>query len=167
VVRRAVWRSAGGWNTFLASLLRASPCLGQRLQDAQPLWPRPLAIAPIPYGYLAGRSRGVWCVGDQAAVIPSFTGDGMSIALHSATLAAQMYLGGSTVEEYNRTLRKQLKPAMKLATLISRTMVTRAGRTLAAAGSPFFSRILRSIAASTRVPAKNLLVASGAGSPLK
>jgi hypothetical protein len=46
-------------------------------------------------------------------------------------------------------------------------MVTRTGRTLAAAGSPFFSRILRSIAASTRVPAKNLLAASSAGSPLK
>jgi flavin-dependent dehydrogenase len=167
VVRRAVWRREGGWSAFLAALLRASPCLGQRLQDAQPLWPRPLAISPIPYGYLAGRSRGVWCVGDQAAVIPSFTGDGMSIALHSASLAAQMYLAGCTIEEYNRALRKQLKPAMALATLISRTMVTRAGRSVAAAGSPFFSGILRSIAASTRVPAKNLLAASGAGSPLK
>ncbi len=34
----------------------------------------------------------MWALGDQAAVIPSFTGDGMSIALHSGCLAAAMYL---------------------------------------------------------------------------
>ena len=29
------------------------------------------------------QSGALWCIGDQAAVIPSFTGDGMAIALHS------------------------------------------------------------------------------------
>jgi menaquinone-9 beta-reductase len=43
-----------------------------------------LAIASIPYGYVQNRSIGLWCIGDQAAVIPSFSGDGIAIALHSA-----------------------------------------------------------------------------------
>jgi flavin-dependent dehydrogenase len=46
-----------------------------------------LAIASIPYGYVQNRSIGLWCIGDQAAVIPSFSGDGIAIALHSARWA--------------------------------------------------------------------------------
>ena len=82
--------------------LAASPCRMKcppftiDCTNATPCWPKPLAISPIPYGHLGGPANGVWRVGDQAAVIPSFTGDGMSIALHSAFLAAEMYLDGNS-----------------------------------------------------------------------
>ncbi len=61
---------------------RASPHLDARLAGAEPCWARPLALAAIPYGRPA-RADGPWRLGDQAAVIPSFSGDGMSIALHT------------------------------------------------------------------------------------
>ena len=77
VIRRAVLRKMGGWAQLLAEILRDNRHLRQRLQGAKALWERPLAISPIPYGHLAARPSGLWCVGDQAAVIPSFTGDGM------------------------------------------------------------------------------------------
>jgi len=46
------------------------------------------------------RSIGLWCIGDQAAVIPSFSGDGIAIALHSARLGAECYLAGKTSSEF-------------------------------------------------------------------
>jgi flavin-dependent dehydrogenase len=156
VVRRAALRKIGGWPELLDAIQSDNPLVAQRLCGALPLWPRPLAISSIPYGYLAGRPNGLWCVGDQAAVIPSFTGDGMSIALHSASLAAQMCLGGASAEEYQRTLHAHLSRGMRLATALSRAMVTGAGRALAPMGLAIFPNAMSWIATSTRIPDKAL-----------
>ena len=60
-------------------------------KEAEPLLARPLTISGVPYGFLAPPRPDdpVFRLGDQAAVIPSFCGDGMAIALHSAVLAAE------------------------------------------------------------------------------
>jgi flavin-dependent dehydrogenase len=142
----------GGWTELLASILQDNRLIRQCLQNAKALWDRPLAISSIPYGYLAGRPSGLWCVGDQAAVIPSFTGDGMSIALHSAALATEMYLAGESASQYYRRLHAQLEQGMSLATWLSRAMVTGVGRNLAPFGLSLFPSAMRWIAASTRVP---------------
>jgi flavin-dependent dehydrogenase len=157
VVRQAELRRIGGWQELLASVLDDNRHLKQRLQGAKALWDRPLAISSIPYGHLAGQPFCLWCVGDQAAVIPSFTGDGMSIALHSAALATEMYLAGESAEQYNHRLHAQLSLEMKLATGLSRTMVTSAGRSLALCGLTLFPNAMRWIAASTRIPKQALL----------
>ena len=157
VVQRLRLQELGGWTNLLAAILGKNRHLQQYLQGAFPLWQRPLAISPIPYGYLAGRPCNVWCVGDQAAVIPSFTGDGMSIALHSAALATQMYLAGNSIDEYNNRLHAQLSRAMSLATLLSRTMVTDIGRNLASLGLILVPNAMQWIAASTRIPEHALL----------
>jgi flavin-dependent dehydrogenase len=157
VIKRSAWRNSEGWKGILHALLEANPGLDSRIAGAQPLWERPLAIAPIPYGYLRRASSDLWCVGDQAAVIPSFTGDGMSIALHSASLAAQMYLGGETADTYHHALSAQLRHPMTLATWISRAMVSQTGRRIALLGTPLLPVALRWIAASTRIPAHALL----------
>jgi menaquinone-9 beta-reductase len=157
VVRRTTLRSSGGWPQLLALILSGNRHLRQLLSDATPLWPRPLAVSPIPYGYLVRESAGVWCVGDQAAVIPSFTGDGISIALHSAALAAQMFLCGSSAADYNRTLRAQLTRPMTLATSLSLAAVTGAGRTAAIAALTLAPSVMRWVAASTRIPQSSLV----------
>jgi len=158
VVRQAELRRVGGWQELLASILGDNRHLKQRLQGAKALWDRPLAISSIPYGHLAGQPFGLWCVGDQAAVIPSFTGDGMSIALHSAALASEMYLAGESAEQYNRRLHAQLSRGMGLATGLSRSMVTKAGRSLALFGLSLVPNAMRWIAASTRIQ-KQVIVA--------
>ncbi len=158
VVRRAVLRVVGGWNGLLAAIAAENRHLRQRLQGAETTWARPLAISPIPYGYLAERAGGLWRVGDQAAVIPSFTGDGMSIALHSAALAAQMYLSGKGTEEYSRTLRTQLGRPMRLATWLSQAMVTAGGRRAAPPLLSLLPRAMQWIAAATRIPDQALLI---------
>jgi menaquinone-9 beta-reductase len=156
VVSRAVLRNKGGWPELLWAIQDENPHIAQRLRGATPLWERPLAVSSIPYGYLAGRPDGLWCVGDQAAVIPSFTGDGMSIALHSATLAAQMFLAGESAEQYHQAMRAHLKRGMGLATFLSRAVVTGLGRTLAPVGLSIFPSAMNWIARSTRIPEKAL-----------
>ncbi len=152
VVRRARLRATGGWAELLAAIQEDVPPIAARLHGATPLWERPLAVSAIPYGYLAGRAFGLWCVGDQAAVIPSFTGDGMSIALHSGALAAQMYLAGDSAELYHRALRAQLGRGMQIATALSRAMVSGLGRSLAPVGLSVFPGAMGWIARSTRIP---------------
>jgi flavin-dependent dehydrogenase len=162
VVLGSALRRLGGWTDLLAYLVNDNWQLRQRLQGAKALWERPLAISSIPYGYLVGDDPGLWRVGDQAAVIPSFTGDGMSIALHSGALAAEMYLAGAGAEEYHQKLHTQLRRGMSLATLLSRGMVTGVGRTLAPLCLSLFPSAMSWIAASTRIP-EQILLAKPAG----
>jgi flavin-dependent dehydrogenase len=157
VVKRSQLRREGDWAQLLAMILDENRHIRQYLQTATALWEKPLAISPIPYGYLAGRPCGLWCVGDQAAVIPSFTGDGMSIALHSAALAAEMSLAGNSVDEYNLKLESQLRRGMSLATLLSRAMVTGLGRNLASFGLLLYPNAMRWIATTTRIPDRALV----------
>lgn len=163
VVRQAILRAVGDWPGLLAFILEDNRLLRQRLKGANALWPRPLALSSIPYGYLSNSPSGLWRIGDQAAVIPSFTGDGMSIALHSASLAAQMYLAGESPEVFCRKLNKQLRGAMSLATLLSRTMVSSTGRNLATTTLSLLPNALRWIAASTRIPEQARLTHSVLG----
>ncbi|MGE3743468.1 MAG: electron transfer flavoprotein, partial [Geminicoccaceae bacterium] len=62
-------------------------------------------------GYLAADepSLRVYRVGDQAAVIPSFTGDGMAIALLSARFAAAALLTGEEAPEHHRRLASAVR----------------------------------------------------------
>ncbi len=162
VVRRSTLRKLGGWPCFLASILRENRHLRSLLDGGYPSWPRPLAVSSIPYGYIAPERRIPWCIGDQAAVIPSFTGDGISIALHSGALAAQMFLANKATSDFNRILRAQLDKSMSLATWLSRVAVTGAGRGLAPFALSLFPNAMPWIAASTRIPQRSLLVRNDA-----
>lgn len=162
VVRRANLRKLGGWQALLAALRLENSTIAERLAGATALWDRPLAISSIPYGYQSDTDYGVWRVGDQAAVIPSFTGDGMAIALHSGALAAEIALAGKGASEYHRAMRDQLKASMHVATLLSRAMVSRTGRELAPLVIPLLPRLIAWIARSTRIPEAALLPAFSA-----
>ena len=81
----------------------------------------------------------------------------MSIALHSAALAAEMYLTGESAEQYNHRLHAQLSRGMDVATCLSRSMVSNAGRTMAILGLSVFPNAMRWIAASTRIPIQTIV----------
>ncbi|HWG20041.1 MAG TPA: FAD-dependent monooxygenase [Terracidiphilus sp.] len=152
VVRRKVLHQGDGWPALLTSLRAECRLLRQRLAGAEPLIARPLAISPIPYGYLAPALQGPWRIGDQSAVIPSFTGDGMAIALHSAALAAEMFLEGASPEDYQRRLAGQLRRGMTIATALSRAMASPAARRVAPAALALLPPGIRWIAGATRIP---------------
>lgn len=93
VVTMQAWDAAGRDPAGLMDrLCRSAPHLARRLEGAEHVFPKPLAIADIPSGYRvwadAGDRGAFWRVGDQAAVTPSMTGAGMAMALRGGRLAA-------------------------------------------------------------------------------
>jgi menaquinone-9 beta-reductase len=165
VVRRRRLRQHGGWNQLLPAIRRELPQIDELLHSGTPCWDKPLAISPIPYGHLGGPANGIWRVGDQAAVIPSFTGDGISIALHTAELAAELFLNGSSPDSYLRSLESQLRPGMDFASRLSRAMVTPAARVFAPAALALVPGAMSWIAKRTRIPARALLSSVAAPNP--
>jgi flavin-dependent dehydrogenase len=153
VVERAALRSLGsGWEA-VAAMLGEHPHLRTRLEGAEPLLARPLAISPIPYGFVrsdAIASR-VWCVGDQAVVIPSFTGDGIALALHSGRLAAQRMLEGGQAEAFQREFSGQVRRQVGRATLLSRALVEQPQRALVELTARMWPGALTLVAAGTRL----------------
>jgi flavin-dependent dehydrogenase len=152
VVRRARFHELGQrWERLLAAICSESPQLEARLAGATPLRARPLAIASIPYGYVRQSSDGIWRLGDQAAVIPSFSGDGMSIALHSAELAASTLIQGGTADDYQRQLASDVKGQMVLATALSLGMVHGPVQLVLGALARVWPRLMATVASYTRV----------------
>lgn len=85
-------RMADGRAAFLSALLTEAPLLAERIGGLPKDWE---AIAGVPYGWRAvATSPGIYRVGDQAAVIASFAGDGIAVALASGAGAAQACLHG-------------------------------------------------------------------------
>ncbi len=117
VVQRQYFARAGlRWESLLAKMKQDCPHLAMRLEGAEPLLEKPISITHIPYGYLRRVTEdGLYCIGDQAAVIPSFTGDGISIALHTARQAATAYLAAEPASVFQPRLRSELLPQMRLA----------------------------------------------------
>jgi flavin-dependent dehydrogenase len=142
----------GSWENLLLAMKEACPHLRRRLEGAQCLFEKPLAISGLPYGYVAERSGEVWRLGDQAAVIPSFSGDGMSIALHSATRAAEYYLRGEDADCYQRVLSYELRTQVARATAVSKALVRAFGQRAAMALLGIIPSLLPLSAALTRIP---------------
>ena len=114
LVNGTQFRELGNWPALLVRLTQ-EPALAA-LASAEPLLERPLAISRVPYGHLAGPADdALWRLGDQAAVIPSFCGDGMAIALESGRLAAAMLAQGATAATYQRTLLTRTRRPVRLA----------------------------------------------------
>ena len=123
VTKRHFARYGKTWEALLGGILKASPPLAERLAGAQTCWPRPLSIFGIPYGFVyrvpPRPSPGLYRLGDQMAVIPSFSGYGMSIALHTAFRAVECHLRGDG-NLYHRQARSDLLPLVRRASLLSK-----------------------------------------------
>ncbi|MGB9233907.1 MAG: FAD-dependent oxidoreductase [Terriglobales bacterium] len=122
VTKRHFARYGKKWDGLLSAILKKAPPLAERLAGAEPCWPRPLSIFEIPYGFVyrvaSEAPAGLYRLGDQMAVIPSFSGYGMSIALHTAFLAVECYVRGDA-DLYHRDARSDLLPLVRSASLLS------------------------------------------------
>jgi flavin-dependent dehydrogenase len=118
VQQRYLARVGNRWENFLAKMQQDCPHLAMRLAGAEPLLAKPIAITHIPYGYIRRTTEDrLYCIGDQAAVIPSFTGDGISIALHTARCAVAANLAGEPAPVFQAKLRTAMRAQMRLAEL--------------------------------------------------
>lgn len=133
IVERGAFQACGGtWEALLRRLTEGLPRLAERLADAEAARAAPLAISAIPYGYIhypgpAGSSA-LYRLGDQAAVIPSFAGDGMAIALHTGLAAAACHMAGGSATAYHAALRATLKRQFAVAGALHRLAGHRWGR---------------------------------------
>jgi flavin-dependent dehydrogenase len=166
VLPRTLLRKTGSTWTALAELLHRNPHLRARLEGVRPLLARPLAISPIPYGLLRRRAlaEDLFAIGDQAAVIPSFTGDGLAIALHSGRLAARTLLAGRSAQAFHAELHARLRRQLALATLLSRALVAQPQRTALELSTRLFPGLLRAVATRTRLDPACRLAALDPGS---
>jgi flavin-dependent dehydrogenase len=153
VLRKSRFVALGqSWERLLPALLADCPHLARRLAKAEPCWPRPLAISSIPYGFIRTYADGLWYLGDQAACIPSFSGDGMSIALHSARLAALFYFGGGGADAFQARLAGDVAAQVCRATLLSQMLVHPTGQTIGARAAQLMPVLMRVAARATRIP---------------
>jgi flavin-dependent dehydrogenase len=157
LVKRPVFEAAGrNWEKLLDHLLRASPHLRGRLAGAEPTLPRPLTIANVPYGFLhrseADETQGLFRLGDQMGVIPSFCGDGIAMALHTARLAALLYARhGRVASAYHALARADIGRPITIASLLYEFGSMRFGRSALMAVSRLYPGLLQAIASLTRI----------------
>ena len=134
---------------MLLDLTRESEHLARRLDGAAMLQDRPLSIFRVPYGHLhdgAGALPGIFRLGDQMAVIPSFCGDGMSIALHSAHVAARTLLRGGDAADHHATMRRDVGRGVRLADGLYRVARTPAARHAIVAACRVWPGLMRLVA---------------------
>ena len=140
------------WDNFLAKMQQECPHLAMRLAGAKPVLDKPLAITHIPYGYLRGTTEeGLYCMGDQAAVIPSFTGDGISVALHTARGAVAAYLAGEPAPVFQAKQRAGLLAQMRLATFAAAGLNNALARAILPSCLRVWPGVMRLTARLTRI----------------
>lgn len=155
LVRKSRFVEMGGtWAALLDDLLR-SPHLCRRLAGGEQMLERPLTIAGVPYGFLhqasANDIEGGFRLGDQAAVIPSFCGDGMAIALHSARRAALTIAAGGQAADYHRALHADLVRQIHLAMRVQTMGESDRWRSVLLGSLSFMPALLPYLAKATRV----------------
>ncbi|WP_114945591.1 NAD(P)/FAD-dependent oxidoreductase [Microvirga calopogonii] len=157
VVSRQRFEQVGkSWDSLLSSILDECPHLSGRLQSAVPLLKRPLSIFQIPYGFLhrpvPDEPQGLFRLGDQMGVIPSFTGEGMSIALHSGCLAASIFLEhGPAASIFHHRIGSDIRRSIRLASVLNHAVRHAAGQGAVFHLSRIWPAAMRHVTSLTRV----------------
>ncbi|GMM93919.1 hypothetical protein MTsN3n11_22210 [Qipengyuania sp. MTN3-11] len=115
-LRKSLLREAGGdpWQ-LLERLAERNPDFAQRLEGADRTLPVD-TIGAVPYGWIArDTAPGLYRLGDQAAVIPSLAGEGMSIALASAADAASAWREGRSAADFQRRFARRARAPVHVA----------------------------------------------------
>jgi flavin-dependent dehydrogenase len=108
---------------LLARVAEGSALGARLLRGARPRWDRPLAVGAVPYGFRhgggggAGGPAGLFRVGDQVGVVPSFTGDGVAMALLSGLAAAEAIAAGGDAPRFHAEWRRRSAGPMRWAGL--------------------------------------------------
>ncbi len=161
LVDAARLQRAGGWDGLLAELTAALPHLRRRLAGAEPLQARPVAVAGVPCGFLYAPAPAdpdwLFRLGDQAAVIPPFCGDGMAMALHGARGASAALLAGGDARAWHRRFRHDVAGQMRTARAIDLLASSAAGRAALGGAARWWPDLLAWLASATRVaPARDM-----------
>ena len=157
-VTRRVWDACGqNYGRLCRVIVAECPDVAAVLREDAALWPRPLAVGHVPYGYRAWTARTepdwLWRVGDQSAVIPSLSGSGMTMALVGGRLLVTCLDAGGSQADYARDLRHAFAGAMWRAEWAAALFEGQRRRRVASFVADRFPRLLPYVARMTRVGA--------------
>jgi menaquinone-9 beta-reductase len=156
VTQKRFERAAKNWDSLIEQISHESLILADRLRDALALFDKPLSIFQIPYGFIHHPDRTepqrLFRLGDQIGVIPSFTGEGMSMALHGGHLAASMLLRhGCTSTDYHRKMASDVQGQVRLACVLNKAARFGLGQTAIFHLCRTWPSFMRQVAAFTRI----------------
>jgi menaquinone-9 beta-reductase len=159
---RMVRAVGGDWSAQRTHLAHQSSWIADLLAGARPLFPKPIATAAIPYGYLRSQAIAstVYPIGDQLAVVPSFTGDGMAIALCSGLAAARAVLDRKPAPIFQREFVARLRGQFRIAGALGRVLETPATCTIAVAAVRMIPSLATKMAVATRLKGLDQLLAA-------
>jgi hypothetical protein len=163
---RLVRAVGSSWEAQRSYLGRQSPLIAELLNCSEPLFAKPVATAAIPYGFLrsAAIASAIYPVGDQLGVVPSFTGDGMAIALYSGLAAARAVLKGQSAADYQRELIAALRRQFRLAWGVGRLLETAALSPAVVFAANLAPSLVSKLAAATRLT-MSAEIAAAVGQP--
>jgi len=147
-------RSVGStWPAHRDHLARQSERIGDLLSGARPLFAKPAATASLPYGYLRKDAIDprIFPIGDQLAVVPSFIGDGMAIALHTGLTAARTVLTRELAASYHHKVIRQLQRQFGLARILGGLLETRIVSPATIAAAAYLPSLATRLVAATRL----------------
>ncbi len=150
--RRKLAAGGGAWEHALQDLCAASPVLGERLAGAEMLFDRPLAIAGVPYGFVhcatGDDPPGLFRLGDQFAVVHSFTGDGMAMAVTSGAMTVGAEGGGRS---FHAALARRVRRPVRLSAALHACLRSSPSGAVLVAILRLCPPLLSSVARLTRV----------------
>ena len=152
VVDAAALQSLGRPERVFDALCEAAPRARELLCGAQRCFGRPLAIAQLPYGFVRMSSDGPYYVGDQAAVIPSFCGEGIALALASARAASEAIGDEELAGAFQRAFGRTVAPRVRAAALLSRVLCRTPLQPVTAGVTRHAPWLAAAILAATRTP---------------
>jgi 2-polyprenyl-6-methoxyphenol hydroxylase-like FAD-dependent oxidoreductase len=141
------------WRAHLGHISRQSSAIGDLLAGARFHSQRPAAVSAIPYGYVRRTiiAPNVFPLGDQLCVIPSFTGDGTSLALSSGLGAARAVLAGQGAAAFQADFLARIRAQFLWARAVETTFRYAPARSFGVAAVALAPGLVGLIANLTRV----------------
>ncbi len=151
--RAVVARLAPDWPALHAYLGSALPRLAARLDGAEPLWAKALAVVCPAAGHLHREAQpACYRVGDRLAHMPPFAGDGLAVALGSGMLAAEHIARGQSPADYLAAARRLTGGPIRLASAVSALAAGATGRAVLLGAAAMMPGLLGTLARRTRLP---------------
>jgi menaquinone-9 beta-reductase len=154
------------WESLASYIARKNWGASRYLDGAEPQFRNFVTVAHVPYGFLRKETpeMGVYCVGDQMAVIPSLTGDGMTIALRTGLAAAEAIIDpehpgrmrpATTALDYQKAARLSLRPQVEAGFFLHRIFKNPRACDWAAMAIGVFPKVVDVLFGSTRCRIEN------------
>ncbi len=114
----------GRWDAFMERVASEAPPIRRMLDQYVPVQKEFLSSEPVVFRPKSAVERGMFLVGDASGVIDPLTGNGMSMAIQSALVAAPFILAAlddraSAEEGYRRAHESFFQPRLKWSRMVA------------------------------------------------